>query len=278
MENQEMLFMRNGNDEDNGSDQDDVWDDSALIKAYDVAVKAVKDKIAQRLEYNNADGRDKANRKLSKKNGGLKSKKLEWQVGAACRAVYSEDGNVYEATIQHIKSNGNTCIIRYVGYENEEEVLLSQLMVSEGPEARLKQEKESAYDTNEGDAEAGNLPKSIHQSRYLLGKENIQKRSPESKKPYAKECITNFGSQFPPLHHSPYFGRASSSSMTAPPHVMPTTLPPPPPLSVTSSLPLGDSEALSAMLMSWYMSGFHTGYYQGLQQAKYMNGVAKQAP
>ncbi|GLG96668.1 Survival motor neuron protein 1 [Gryllus bimaculatus] len=206
MENQEMLFMRNGNDEDNGSDQDDVWDDSALIKAYDVAVKAVKDKIAQRLEYNDADGRDKASRKFPKKNGGLKNKKLE------------------------------------------------------------------------GDAEAGNLHKSIHQSRYLLGKENIQKRTPESKKPYAKECITNFGSQFPPLHHSPYFGRASSSSMTAPPHVMPTTLPPPPPLSVTSSLPLGDSEALSAMLMSWYMSGFHTGYYQGLQQAKYMNGVAKQAP
>ncbi|GLG96669.1 uncharacterized protein GBIM_03586 [Gryllus bimaculatus] len=142
MENQEMLFMRNGNDEDNGSDQDDVWDDSALIKAYDVAVKAVKDKIAQRLEYNDADGRDKASRKFPKKNGGLKNKKLE----------------------------------------------------------------------------------------------------------------------------------------TAPPHVMPTTLPPPPPLSVTSSLPLGDSEALSAMLMSWYMSGFHTGYYQGLQQAKYMNGVAKQAP
>jgi len=36
-------------------------------------------------------------------------------------------------------------------------------------------------------------------------------------------------------------------------------VPPPPPLHITDSLPREESEALSAMLMSWYMSGFHTG-------------------
>jgi len=29
----------------------------------------------------------------------------------------------------------------------------------------------------------------------------------------------------------------------------------------------GNEEALANMLMSWYISGFHTGYYQGIQQA-----------
>ncbi len=42
--------------------------------------------------------------------------------------------------------------------------------------------------------------------------------------------------------------------------------PPPPPLS--EDLPEGDSEALYSMLIAWYMSGYHTGYYQGLKHAK----------
>lgn len=38
-------------------------------------------------------------------------------------------------------------------------------------------------------------------------------------------------------------------------------VPPPLPPHILASLPGDDSEALSAMLMSWYMSGFHTGSY-----------------
>lgn len=34
--------------------------------------------------------------------------------------------------------------------------------------------------------------------------------------------------------------------------------PPPPPMSPDT---LEDDEALGSMLMSWYMSGYHTGYY-----------------
>ena len=35
--------------------------------------------------------------------------------------------------------------------------------------------------------------------------------------------------------------------------------PPPPPMLDMSE---GDNEALCSMLMAWYMSGYHTGYYQ----------------
>ncbi len=35
-------------------------------------------------------------------------------------------------------------------------------------------------------------------------------------------------------------------------------IPPPPPMSPDS---LEDDEALGSMLISWYMSGYHTGYY-----------------
>jgi hypothetical protein len=40
---------------------------------------------------------------------------LHWQVGAPCRAVYSGDGAVYEATIDAIFYDKGTCVIKYIG-------------------------------------------------------------------------------------------------------------------------------------------------------------------
>lgn len=47
-------------------------------------------------------------------------------------------------------------------------------------------------------------------------------------------------------------------------------VPPPPPPEIFRTLCEDDTEteAMSAMLISWYMSGYHTGYYQGLKMAK----------
>jgi hypothetical protein len=40
---------------------------------------------------------------------------LQWQVGAPCRAIYSGDGAVYEATIDAIFYDKGTCVIKYIG-------------------------------------------------------------------------------------------------------------------------------------------------------------------
>ncbi|KAK6050895.1 hypothetical protein COOONC_11603 [Cooperia oncophora] len=46
------------------------------------------------------------------------------------------------------------------------------------------------------------------------------------------------------------------------PHpTIPSIAPPPPSVLAGLSVP-DEAEALSSMLMSWYMSGYHTGYYQ----------------
>ncbi|XP_015375925.1 PREDICTED: uncharacterized protein LOC107170346 [Diuraphis noxia] len=42
--------------------------------------------------------------------------------------------------------------------------------------------------------------------------------------------------------------------------------PPPPPPDSIKNLPKTEREALTSMLMSYYMSGFHTGYYLGMKQ------------
>ncbi|CAI2313510.1 unnamed protein product [Caenorhabditis sp. 36 PRJEB53466] len=48
---------------------------------------------------------------------------------------------------------------------------------------------------------------------------------------------------------------------------IPSFAPPVPP-NIVGMVPAGEREALSSMLMSWYMSGYHTGYYQALADRK----------
>lgn len=54
---------------------------------------------------------------------------LQWKVGDSCNAVWSEDGNVYLATIVSINQKRGTCVVTYDGYGNKEEQNLSDLLL-----------------------------------------------------------------------------------------------------------------------------------------------------
>lgn len=60
----------------------------------------------------------------------------QWQVGDSCVAYWSEDGQLYAATISSIDEKRGTCIVVYTDYGNEEEQNLEDLLseVSEGDE------------------------------------------------------------------------------------------------------------------------------------------------
>lgn len=60
----------------------------------------------------------------------------QWQVGNSCSAYWSEDGQLYAATIASIDKKRGTCIVVYTGYGNEEEQNLEDLLseFSEGDE------------------------------------------------------------------------------------------------------------------------------------------------
>ena len=47
---------------------------------------------------------------------------------------------------------------------------------------------------------------------------------------------------------------------------------PPPPAPVNNSDLSHDNDALASMLMAWYLSGYHTGYYQVRDLAKVLTG------
>ncbi|CAB02838.1 Tudor domain-containing protein [Caenorhabditis elegans] len=61
----------------------------------------------------------------------------------------------------------------------------------------------------------------------------------------------------------------SKSTSSAPNTSMPfPSFAPPVPPNIIAMAPVNQKEAMNSMLMSWYMSGYHTGYYQALADQK----------
>ncbi|XP_073978497.1 survival motor neuron isoform X2 [Rhodnius prolixus] len=203
-------------------DQENIWDDSLLIKAYERAINSAKEKAASKLNLENGDDNQEvksthpAVNAKGKKHKTTSENKEAWTIGMYCRATYSEDGLEYEAVIKNINVRKGTCRVKYVGYNNEEEVLIRDLKPSNGPEARKHQTIQSEASKNVDQL-------STYKQEKVPGQSQIREQG---------------------------------------------MIPPPPPPHVMAHFPKDESDALSAMLMSWYMSGYHTGFYQGLTVAK----------
>ncbi|KAI1301792.1 Survival motor neuron protein [Halotydeus destructor] len=204
------------------SDGDDPWDDTLLIAAYDEASERVAAALAsQSLEGPIVDSKEKyrpgqfmlGNSKVTN------NKPLRWKVGSYCRCVYTADSLEYEAQIRTI--DGDSCTVQYVGYNNEEQHKLSNLMASLGGKTRKLQEEEA---------------------RATLVEANVVEETNGD----VSEKVTS--------------SAATKRNVNL--------APPPPPLFKSAPGAIDDDEALSSMLMSWYMSGYHTGYYKAMQDVK----------
>ncbi|XP_049269424.1 survival motor neuron protein [Rhipicephalus sanguineus] len=197
---------------------EDIWDDSDLIAAYDRAYEKIKAKIERR------------NRTSSENSSPGQEPSTGWKQGDYCIAVYSGDKLPYEAKIKCIR--GKHCIVHYIGYGNEERVLLSDLHPSEGKKARQAQQARAGSTVHTSDVTSGS-------SQHCTGIPNLPSEPPWG--------AANLGAAI------------SSSAYGTPP------LPAHPPLFSENN---AESDALSSMLMAWYMSGYHTGYYQALQESR----------
>lgn len=203
----EVLFSRGAVQ----SDESDIWDDTALIKAYDKAVASFKHALKgeENPESKQPGKKRKNNTKTSsrKKSNALASK--EWKVGDTCSALWTEDGNWYPARISSIDQQSGTCVVVYRNYGNKEEHHLKDLQ----PASREK----GATPEKSEDKKSGDSRSALHGCAPLI-----------------------------------------------PPAALPM-FPPPPPLIADM---IEENEALGAMLISWYMSGYHTGFYLGLKQGR----------
>lgn len=110
----------------NQFEEEEIWDDSEMIAAYNRAVSKIKDEISRR------------SRTPSETRASHSEPSTDWKQGDYCIAVYSGDKLPYEAKIKYIR--GKHCMVHYIGYGNEERVLLADLHPSEGRQARLAQQ------------------------------------------------------------------------------------------------------------------------------------------
>lgn len=83
------------------------------------------------------------NKKLNKETNESRTKATlgQWQVGAFCRAIFTEDNHEYEATVIKIDLDKRLCTVRFAGYLNEEEVSVDDIVLSKGRKSRHLQER-----------------------------------------------------------------------------------------------------------------------------------------
>ncbi|OBS70309.1 hypothetical protein A6R68_01155 [Neotoma lepida] len=241
-EQEDAVLFRRGTGQ---SDDSDIWDDTALIKAYDKAVASFKHALKNGDISETSDKpKGTARRKPAKKNKNQKKNATtplkQWKVGDRCSAVWSVDGCIYPATITSIDFKKETCVVVYTGYGNREEQNLSDLL---SPTCEV----------------ANNAEQSTQEQVQRCSVELV---SP-SATPSARVRIgTGKGLRFngPPPPPPPFLPCWMPPFPAGPP-----IIPPPPPISPDC---LDDTDALGSMLISWYMSGYHTGYYMGFRQNK----------
>ncbi|XP_067123922.1 survival of motor neuron protein isoform X1 [Centruroides vittatus] len=271
----EIIWKREEND-----DHSDMWDDTALIEAYDRAVSHVKEQIAKRNKVvSDSDGKASVTSSHKRKKRGRSKNKTTWKVGDYCQAIYSEDGLPYEAVIKHI--NNGICTVQFLGYKNEENIKIENICHSKGKEARIQQniaaqkynanyehsdEMNCNYYAEDTSSSVGTNHKHSHGYKNQNGKNHFLTHqypfhtSGQSSYSGPDQCHTFVpSSNMPPVppfscHHK------RNCMQTIPPM-------PPPPFPIEDSI-VNEDEALASMLMSWYMSGYHTGYYQGLRQSQ----------
>ncbi|XP_030075020.1 survival of motor neuron protein isoform X2 [Microcaecilia unicolor] len=122
--------------ESSQSEDIDEWDDAALIKSYEKAVKSFQDILRCNDKKRDAEGPvapTALQPSRQREEGGDKKKKSsqqnsKWKVGDDCRAVWSEDGLVYPARIHSLDEEEGSCLLVYEGYGNEEEHSLTDLL------------------------------------------------------------------------------------------------------------------------------------------------------
>ncbi|XP_053909787.1 survival motor neuron protein isoform X3 [Cuculus canorus] len=191
----ERVLFRRGTGQ---SDDSDVWDDTALIKAYDKAVASFKNALRNGECSEPSDRQDQRLRMKRKNNRRNRNRK--------------------KSNAMPMKQNEN-----------------------ETPYSTDESEKSSQSAQNKNCTKARFSPQNL--------------RFPS---PPGAPVLERPGSKFktPP----------SFLSRWPPPFPAgPPLIPPPPPIGPDSS---EDDEALGTMLIAWYMSGYHTGYYLGLKQSR----------
>lgn len=183
-EQEESMLFRRGTGQ---SDDSDIWDDIALIKAYDKAVALFKNAL-KNGDICETSGKPKTTpkRKPAKKNKRQKKNTAallkQWKVGDKYSVIWSEDGCICPATIASVDFKRETCVVVYSGYGNREEQNLSDLL---SPISEVANNIEQNAQENENESQ-------------VSADESENSRSPGNKSDNIKSISTLWNSFLPP--------------------------------------------------------------------------------
>lgn len=142
---------------------DNIWNDRLLINAYETAIQLSSTDIAKNI----AAGTNKSSMyqpcDMSAEDD---DSDIPFKVGDFVRATYDVDDLDYEAKIISIDDECGDCIVRFIGYENEQTVRLVDLVGSWGEQEQQKQELEAAaVEANDANVDSDdNYPKEIYRN------------------------------------------------------------------------------------------------------------------
>ena len=145
-------------------------------------------------------------------------------------AIFTDDGLMYPGEIIKV-FDSNRCIVRYLHYLNEEEKYMDDL---------FEYEEDSIYE--------------IEDDEPISNAKNTESSQPRTSKKLEQNLremrLSEIDPPFPPIPPPPFLFKPDQIS--------------------TSGNNSNIDENLHAMLMSWYMAGYHTGFYYGLIESEKM--------
>ncbi|MBN3316387.1 SMN protein, partial [Atractosteus spatula] len=266
----EIVYLRSGNNTGESVGEDD----SALIKAYEKAVRSFREPEAGPEGARETPGREGEGGSESDGDGeSAEDVNTQWQVGSRCWAVWSGDGLVYPAVLRSVA--GGRCLVRFEGYGNEEEVDLDALLPCEThpQDSEEEEDRTSLEPLNAGRNGKKDPPdRQQHEEEgrvctacrlTVLLSDPPPKAAKEREKDRARAFRRESRDRAHPRSSQPFLfppappGHDGSMAF----------LPPPPPWARAEAAD-EDLGALSSLLLSWYLCGYHTGSYMALKQTR----------
>ncbi|VVC98693.1 unnamed protein product [Leptidea sinapis] len=231
----EVLYVRGMNVSE--SDDDNIWDDRKLNDAYDKALRMANDDVAKRIAMSTNTGskyteKQSSSKKSQSTSSKSKSSKIQWKAGMQCKAVYKDDGLVYKAVVLSIIDDKD-CIVQFSDYDNLQKMPISELQLPLDKSEQAVRIAETLFDRHDDGFESQTVEDMEHEEGTSTGDLGVSQQQKRNRKGKSKQKRSSFTLSDMPM----------------------------PDISI-----LKNDQALSSMLLGWYMSGYYTGLYQGMKR------------